>query len=520
MSGEARCKIFLEGVVSERDLLFISRVEDRDELLFENQVIGNTGNILGRTFHAGFFPRVYSLSAIAGRKDAVLSIHAWGNLGKSAGIPSRAKVKMIDDHYPLWKILGPGALQILSFLFLGWIGLFAAAGSRERITDGWIYSPDDMRTLLGGLAIFLILRHEVSGLFVPLIWSSETHLFSQQVALFAMLWAANQLLLGGRFFDRSSIEQPRSKFPARWLPRIAHLALILSLGTLASFRALSEREQALLLAVPLVPLMLAQIKALMDLEWRKAVKRSTPSPFLFHLSLLALPYAVISTAASAWFSYGGDLGWLDFSGWAILLLAGLRRRSQNRIREMARILAADCRMKMLEHHSAGFRLRIFTEFVAEDWGAARVSVLSINQDTGLVLFSAGPDALPEGNRFTPQKLGPFLRRACKRGRMLYAPVAEELGQDLQSQGLKHSSLTIPISQENQVRAVICMMADEGERIPPQDANLLEDFVDLLSLEILSAAEQTVSDQRTLQLMNIARTADALAVENQIGRAHV
>ncbi|MGZ3741850.1 MAG: GAF domain-containing protein, partial [Bdellovibrionota bacterium] len=513
LGAEALCRIYLTGTVGATDRLFLSRVNDRDTLTFHGHVLGTTGSFVGRDFHAGFFPRVYPLNAIAGETNPVLILHAEGGLMHAPGIPLSAKTKIIDAHYPLWKILGGAALQLLSFAFLALLGVYLLFSMRQRNSDGWVYPRDELRWCLGGLCAYLLLRHEVSELFVPVLWQAGTHLFTQRIALFLALWSASSLLLGGRFSDRSCIERHIARPATKALLSLSHLALVTSLAVIAYYPALSEHSASCLLAVPLVPLLFAQGRAIYETEWRRVTKRSSRTPLLFHVGLLALPLGVLLTALQAWHGGSGDQRAIESAAWVVVLLAGLRMRALLVAREKGRELAAECRHLLTRHSGATSRLQALCDFMADEWGAARVSVISVEEDTGLVLSSAGPEAIPEAGREEPRRLGPFLRRVCKESHMLYAPVAEELGQDLRSEGLKHSSLAIPLSQEGAVRAVVCMMADEGERIPPADAAQLEMLIETLSLEILSAVGQNVADSRHLHLLEIARTVDALAVEN-------
>lgn len=517
---EASCHVRLEGVVGASDRLFLSRVNDRDELLFRGHAIGSTGSFVGRDFHAGFFPRVYPLTALQGEIDPVLELRVSGGLMHQAGIPAGTKVKIIDDHYPLWKILGPAALQLLSFGFLAALVLYLIVGLRARVIDGWIYPRDELRWFVGGLGAYLLLRHEVSELIVPVLWPARTHLFAQRLALFTAIWSCTILLLGGRFSDRSCIERPRPRAPATPLNLLAHAALLFSLAAIASLPYLSEHGMGCLLGAPLTALLFAQGRAAWETEWRRVLKRSSLPALLFHVGLLALPLGVLLTAAEAWHGGAGSQRALEGFAWGSLLLGGLRTRAYLKARETSRELAGECRHILTRFSSAAPRLQAFCDFVADDWGAARVSVISVEGDLGLVLNSAGPDAIPEANRAEPRRLGPFLRRTCKRGQMLYAPVVEELGSDLRKEGLKHSSLAIPLAQDGRVRAVVCMMADEGERIPPSEATQLELLVDTLMLELLSAVGQSVSDDRNEHLLEIARAADALAVENLDHWGHV
>lgn len=514
LEARAVCQIRIEGSIAEGDMLFLSRVHDRDELWFGNRKIGSTGSFLGRPFHAGFFPRVYSLSELRGVASPILTLKTEGGLTHRPGIPGSATVKVINESYPLRAILGASILQILSFAFLVWVCAFLFRNPGDRMEDGWKYPSEESRWFTGSLCTYLLLRHEVSELLVPLAWSATSHLFAQRLSVFTMLWSLTLLLINGRFSDRSCIDRsPAHPWNHRPAILLANSAFITGLTILASFR-LSETEATSLMALPALPLTYALGKSIEGFEWQRVLKRSSWSPFAFHLSLIVLAAGMFGSLFRTMVGQGaGAQQMLESGAWLCLFASGLRARSALQLHEQSLLLAHECRNILVNHSLGSARLQAFCDFVEEEWGAARVSVISVEDDSGLVLASSGPDAIPADQRADPRRLGPFLRRVCKQGQMLYAPVAEELGQDLQNQGLKHSSLAIPLSQENKVRAVVCMMADEGERIPPNDATQLHRLVDTLSLEILTGVSQHVAEDWSHHLMSIARQADALAVED-------
>jgi len=86
--------------------------------------------------------------------------------------------------------------------------------------------------------------------------------------------------------------------------------------------------------------------------------------------------------------------------------------------------------------------------------------------------------------------------------------------------MKHSSLAVPFSQQGSIRAVLCMMADEGERIPAIDATVLELMAEDLTLEILSAVSQYVAEEKCASLLSIARASDGIAVEHMDDWGHL
>jgi hypothetical protein len=233
--------------------------------------------------------------------------------------------------------------------------------------------------------------------------------------------------------------------------------------------------------------------------------------------------AAISALPLAFLSLAGileNVGNFRLFGFLVVLAGAWRMHRFLGAKQRSAELVKECRASLLRHTSGKEKLRALCEFVEDEWAAARVSIISVQGPLGLVIASAGPDAIPDTHHPGARKLGPFLRRVCRAGHILYAPVAEELGKDLQDQGMKHSSLAVPFSQQGRIRAVLCMMADEGERIPAIDATVLELMAEDLSLEILSAVSQYVAEEKCASLLSIAQASDGIAVEHMDDWGHL
>ncbi|MFY0100207.1 hypothetical protein ABTQ08_22335, partial [Acinetobacter baumannii] len=78
-----------------------------------------------------------------------------------------------------------------------------------------MYPREELRWFLGGIGLYLLLRHEVSELLVPVLWPAHAHLLAQRIAVLTATWSASLLLLSSRFSDRSCIERPRLRMPTR-----------------------------------------------------------------------------------------------------------------------------------------------------------------------------------------------------------------------------------------------------------------------------------------------------------------
>lgn len=518
-SSASLCRIQLEGAVLPGERLYLTGVRDSDQAYWENIRLGGTGVLFDKPFYASFFPRLYSLQPLEGKNSPMIEIRALSVFSRDAGIPVGAKVRVVDGRYPLTKVIAPLYWPVATFLVMLFSWIYVVTWLRRPTIDGWIYPARDLRVFFGSLTAFLLLRHEVGRLFVPLLWPVELHLMAQNVSLATAAWAQASLILQGRFSDRSCVERGFTRAESPWLSRAVSGVYLVTLGALALWPQGAANLHFFLFCQSLLLAYIA-VTAIRGTEWRRILKRSGTSPLLFHFALLFFPFALLAFSAGRQFA-GLDGQRFFLAAGTIVILAGAWRLHRfEQVRRRSQLLAAECREILREFAHGDRRLHALCEFIEGEWGAARVSVISVEDSQGLVLASAGPDAISAENRAEPRKLGPFLRRVCKEGHILYAPVAEELGKDLQEKGLKHSSLALPLRQEGKVRVVLCVMADEGERIHPVDAILMELVAESLSLEILSAVGQHIAEEKTERLMAISRNSGGLAVEHMDGWGHL
>jgi hypothetical protein len=504
--GRSICEIRLEGPVEAGERLFLPFAEDTDRLFFTDKLLGSTGYLLKYPYAAPFFPRVYSLQPIQGLNSPVLTLETQTYFEPSAKPFQKAKV--IPATFSLRKAYLPFFLRTFTFALLLLLSGFVVTCIRRTTIDGWMYPVEEMRWFFGSLCSFLILHSDYSHVLVPGFWSAGFHLAVTKICLAVSLWCLSSLLLNVRFNDRSCVERGLYRRPAARYRALSGLALVVSLAAIAPPLG---GGYAWIVAAQSLPLLLNLYASIQSLEWKRVLKRSGSSPLLFHFSLLA--FAGVAAAFPLFTLISFTAKSLAAAAWAVLILGAWRMHRYFKAQRRSRALVKECRELLLSHARADGRLHALCDFIEDEWAAARVSVISVENQLGLVVASAGPEAIPNVQHSHARKLGPFLRRVCREGHILYAPVAEELGADLQNEGLKHSSLAIPLRQQGRVRAVLCMMADEGERIPPIDATVLELLTADLSLEILSAVAQHVAEKKCEHLLAIARQADGVAVEH-------
>lgn len=510
----ARCRIQIDGKIEKSDSLFLSHVNDVDTLRFGETKLGATGYLAGRRYYARFLPRVYSLEAIAGADSPLLTLDVESLLGPGAGLPPGAKVKVISSGYPLYKVLGPLALRVLQ------VGLlFALAASlfgwiRVKATDGWSYPAHETFWFHSGLILFLFSMTELPRVFVPSWISGERFFFLQAIASSIAMWSLAILLLESRFTSRSSIERSFVPTPPAAVRLGIHGAFLAALLLLSGkFGGGYKSSHSLALFIQTLALAFAAPGVWLRTEWRRAWKRSSVVSLLHHFSLAWLAVCFAYASIRYHFFQISNTPMVEVSGYLTLFLAAWRVDRFKRAVQLSREFTEYCRARLSTLATGEERIRALADLIQDETSAARVSLISVQDGEGLVLASSGPDAIPFKHRKDPRPLGPFLKRVCRERHILYAPVAEELGRALIDKGLKHSSLAIPVTQGHEVRAVLCVMANEDERIPPFDAAVMELSAHSLSLEILSAVAQSLSEEKATQLRSITRIASGLALEH-------
>lgn len=506
--GSVICEIQLQGEVLAGEKLFLPTAQDADRLFFEDQQIGSTGHHLNNSFSAPFLPRVYSLQPLKGRVNPKLRLESYSFFHSSVAPPSRAQV--IPPDYPFRRVYRALIAKCIGFLAVLLIAAFVIFSVRRTTIDGWTYPIDELRWFFGSLFVYMILDSDFSHLAVPALWDAAFHETCARLSLCVALWSLSSLILGVRFNDRSCVERGLNRRAHPAYGRVSDVAFILALFT-STFPITAGLS--LPLSLQAIPLLLAVMASSRSLEWKRVLKRSGTSPLFFQFSLMLTGSIVIFTAVISAARSQHDSSAIRYSFILVLILAGWRIQRFLSARQRSRQLVRECRANLLLHSRGYDRLMALCEFIEDEWAAARVSIISVRGPLGLVIASAGPDAIPLGHHSRARKLGPFLRRVCREGHILYAPVAEELGKELQDQGMKHSSLAIPFTQQGKVGAVLCMMADEGERIPAIEAAVLELMAEELSLEILTAVAQHVAEDKCERLLVIARQADGIAVEH-------
>jgi hypothetical protein len=505
-ANEWNCRVQIEGEVEENDRLLITGKIDSDHLLFGEQLLGSSGYLLDQPFSGRIFPRVYSLNPIKSQNHPSLTL-VVKNLGLQTKAP-QLEARIIPPDYPWRKIYGSTALTLLT-LPLWLLLMLIAVRSKKTLSDGWHYPALESQWLVSFSLLVLALEQPWFRVTVPILWSHEAIEFLLLLSTPLLLWCATQVILRSRFRDPSALTyKARIRGPKGW-GKWNDLALVTSFFTLF-FWPISNLG---LMAQAAVAVALS-LHSLARFELRKAWRRSDQGGLLLYFSLFFL---VLETATRALLE-GESSGLPLLSPWLVLGSELYRRVRNENIRDYAQSLVKEARRKLLPLDSGQDRLLALARLLEEEWGWARVSILSVKDDEAIVLASQGTDAIDMGQWFQPRKLGPLVKRVCRERRRIYAPMAEELNGEFSDSGMKHSSLALPLSRKGSVRVVVCLMAEDNQRIPPWEAQALDMFTKNLSLEILSAVAQDEAELRASRYLSLAREKDGLSVEalNQWG----
>lgn len=508
---ETDCDIHLFGRVESGDVIYISSVNDSDFLYHENNILGSTGHYAGREFYARFLPRAYSLDPVAGKESIVLRLKAKSFFNQDSGLPRKPVIKIINQHHFLARIYSRVFFQAILFLTVILSFLYLFSWAQEKTLDGWNYPNQELRWFFGSLSFFILLEMDLAKIIVPSLIKKESFELMQSLSLSVCLWALGILLLQGIFRVRSSLEKGIFKKVPKYYLRAVEVSFLLSLAVL-SLPIDFDLRKKIMLAAQSLSIAAVAWRAMHSTDWRRVVKRSVLISLCFQFSLYALASVYVLVAlAKISFNFEGHQ-FLVAACYICLSLGMWRQHKTQNAFEESMEFADICREKLSHFSSGEQQLQAFCDLIQEDTSAARVSLIAVQNEHGLLIASAGPDAIKASFRSEPRRLGPFLRRVCKEGHMLYAPVAEELGKDLQEQGLKHSSLALPLFQNDKILAVLCVMADEDESIAPFEANVLESLTQILRLEILTAVLNYLTWHQKNQLFAIANASSGIAVE--------
>lgn len=505
-AAHATCSIHLAGEVKAEEYLYISEVNDSESLSFEGIKLGSTGKLMGREYYARPFPRVYSLDLIEGVKDPTLVLKASSLYSKDAGIPGKATIEVINKKSSFLKAnLGYGTSVVELFVLLGMI-VWTTRWFRIRVRDGWSYPEWEFKWFFGCLTALAANQLEIVRFLNSILFQNDQYQLLLKIISIVYCWSLGITLLNARFKDRSSSEGRAKGLGQNVESKMVNLAF---LGELFLVTLPQMKNFHIPLTLYFLPMIL--FLSLFRTEWRRVFKRSELSAIGFHASLHLLALSALTAYGIQHFIPDSPLKFQTVIWVGSLGIIVWRSYQWLQIHVTTDSMSELLRENWLQQPNEYMRLLQFTNEVQEYTDAARVSLIYVQGEDGLVLASSGPEAISNGDESEPRKLGPILKRVCKEQHLLYAPVAEELQK--QFQGIRHSSLAIPVLQKEVARLVLCVMANEDDRIPPLDSFFLEAWVNKLSSELLATAHCFVQRKRADTLFEFGTNINRMNIDH-------
>ena len=507
--NKAQCAIKIEGQIQPGDSLLIPWVKDADAVFFGTRLLGSTGQIAGRYFFASFIPRVYSLEPIVYQNNPTLILEAKALLQGYPVLPDTTQVRVIGPEYPLRKIFLPFFLRILECLGLIVVILSVINGLNHQAKDGWNYHLFELRCFLFSIAVEMCLSTQVPKILVPTVLNGDKILFIENLCQVIIFWSITKIILGTHFSHRWFSVKPNGRKLKNWIEYASDFSALIALALLPIQNHSHNHYEW---APAILSLICALISTLWNMEWKKTFRRSEIIPILTYLSLLWAGAVIACTMAISNLALSPENIALSASYCFVLVLSYFRFRRVLALNLEGVSLVNEVREILLTESDPSKRVKLFAQFLNDEFSLARVSIMHINTENGSVLASCGQDAIDETQGKIPRKLGPFLKRVQKEMKTLYAPVAEELSKEIALPALKHSTLAVPILRNNEVIIVICLMASEFERIPPEEAALAELVCHALSLEVLASSQEYLLKLQCQGMEIFAEQLNGLALE--------
>jgi hypothetical protein len=517
------CEIPLKGAVGAGDVLYLTEVADTDVLLHEGHELGRTGFLMGTPFYARFLPRVYSLAALEGREAPVLLLRCKGVIGDVEGlIPNVSKVEVISQERGRTIAMTSLLLGILLLLGLGAGATWAQGMLRGKdYRAAWLGSVPGavhfITTLLFTLSMLKVLR----ALVPSVVSGGQLYLWHADVNIIRV-WALSSVLY---YCGRPRLPESGQRTAAvtwdRWQDTLGLLVLVVALAlmhTLFNAQHFVPGQYAAYVRAygggyVAVTLWLGAVAAwrLADGTPRRLLRNSLPTDRLFFLVALASSAVTIRDLV-VFLAHGFGEFYSHFAACLVLVAAGLRSRELRGCEQRSAEFAARCRDLLRDSASSVGQLRELCGILQKEWDLARVSVVSIIDDQVLALASAGPAALAVED--VPRPIGSTLRELRDTQRMIYArngDAASFTGPE--GQRLSHAFVILPIVRNGRVIAAITAMARPERELDTRMVLILRLAIHSLALEVISALNQAVVDQKVAQLQALAACTSGIVFEN-------
>ena len=505
------CEVQLIGTIVDGDALYIPEVADLDRAYIGEREIGSTGYVYGRKFYARFYPRVYSLGAVAGLKDPRVRLQIETVFGDASGIadPTRLAIVRADAGFGIAlaaiadKVLI--VLAITTILSLGFIRLRLEA---EPVP----FERSLYAFFLISTSILMLSMAKIPRLLAPSIVSPSmiygTHILAHGTALISLSLISFhrlRLLLGIEAGQNRALIWRMLAWVA--IAFYANQLILLYLPTglnLTQIHQLGTTPQIYLLAA----VIFGSLFHWAGLE-KVRVTLLTERIGYFILCLAAgvmvfdaTRYIVAHSASTSYYFYIGFI--------AVVVSDSLRAIEHLKIERQSAQLADGLRLKFEVYPTGHEMLGALCMILLETIDGLHAAVLSIRDDRVLVLGSAGEGALNPDSE--PRPIGPLLKLVIETRKTLFVS-DERAFRKLGLPHLKNATLMVPLIQNSEVIGVISVMARPGQAIRPYLRRLVEVSTRFISVEALAALQRSVVEEQMAQMRALMSSTSGIVLEN-------
>lgn len=510
--GHQTCNVSLEGVVGERDALYIPEIADIDRAYVGDRELGATGYAFGRQFYARFYPRIYSLGNFTGIKDPVVRVESAGIQGDALGIRPGEPITIIDVGRSLPLVLGHLFRQLAIALGLSGLvtlGILATRLRKDtRVLDGALYLGYLLATVLISLSMSKLPRVLMPSILSPRQYYS-LHVLSHSFALLFL-----SLMLTRQSYEemRAHSIDSRARF---WRNRCSSLAAmtfafqcwLLAFEPSWPIKLIHETGTGLQILV----LAFIALRATCGKERLGSWKNNLWSERIDHVIVAVSALIMAYDGTYYIFRHTVDTKYYFFYCFIAIVLSDFGRVYERlSIERDSTAIALKVRTSLQSIKSGKEMLQQICAVLLDYADASRASIIAVKDGMALVLVSGGESALSEKSE--PKPVGNILRTVVQTKRPVLVANKRQFESEFNTQGLLNSTLMVPIIQSGQVIAVISMMGKPGAQVSPRLFRVLEMATQFLSLEALSAINKTITEEQIEQLTLMTASTSGIVLE--------
>jgi len=511
------CRYTFDGSLIDpnRDVLFLSEVSDADITFVNSIEVGRTGYVFEQPFYLGFLPRIYSFPKVSSAPFYEVEVQAKSLSWTKPGLPEGSLVVVTDLGTAIQKYLYIVLPRIIGVFLLGLVFSFLFERSSTSV-DEWVYSRKFECLTYVGAGLFILSMLKIPRVLIPFFLSAfsyyKLHILVEGLAV----WALGAYLASSRFkingLSYKEFYLPKDSYAIGVLLIFSHFALganflVFSLPEITNIRDFHAK---------LIFVQAFVLLALVFFSFVRMYKENIFERLILYNKMLFLFTAFISivlirdATVYAFLTNSNRSYYVQHFFGALLFMFFLRQRSILRMSTRSKATADEMRMSLSNISDGMEQVRFLCDQLAKKWNFARVSLVSVIEDQGLLMASSGPEAFKVDNK--PRELGALLKRVVDSKLQVYEVKGSSLSRGGLNGDYNCSCLFLPIIEKETVKAVLCIKAFSKVEIPPKVALELRLSTHQLTLEIGFAMTEGVLQQRVEQLKSLAISTSGIVFE--------